>query len=118
MIEHLNYNGFKNKIFDPEKEISQRFYVGDEPCIVDFYTSWCTPCKDVGKWLEKISDETSGKVKIYKVDCEKEKDIAEKLKIFSFPHLYFLKSNQLPKSLIGLYPYKYIQEIVQNELLE
>lgn len=117
-MEHLDYKEFKNKIFDPKKETNQRLYIGEEPCIVDFYTSWCTPCKDVEKWLQKISDETSGEVKIYKVDCEKEKEIAKSLNISSFPHLYFLKPNQLPKSLVGLYPYKYIQEIVENELLD
>ncbi|MDD2346285.1 MAG: thioredoxin domain-containing protein [Bacteroidales bacterium] len=116
-MEHLDYESFKNKIFDPEKESTQRFYIGKEPCIVDFYTKWCTPCKEVDKYLQKISEETSRKVKIYKIDCEKEKEIAEKLKISSFPHLLFLKSNQLPKSLIGLYPNKYIQEIVEKELL-
>ena len=117
-MEQLDYERFKNKIFDPEKESTQRFYIGKEPCIVDFYTKWCTPCKEVDKYLQKISEETSGKVKIYKVDCEKEKDITQKLKITSYPHLLFLKSNELPKSLIGLYLYKYIQEIVQNQLLE
>ncbi len=117
-MEHLDYDTFKKKIFDPEKENSQRYYNGEQPCIIDFYTSWCIPCKDVEKWLLKISEETSGKIKIYKINCEKEKDIAQKLNINSYPYLLFLKSNQLPKSLIGLYPYQYIQKIVQSELLE
>lgn len=114
-MEHLDYISFNELFSDINKP--GRKYKGDMPCIIDFYKTWCQPCKDIEQWLHKIHEEFDGKIKIYKIDCEKEKALAEKLNICSYPHLMFMKSNELPKSLIGLYPYHYIREVVYSELL-
>lgn len=116
-MEHLDYISFNQLITDIDNDNSNRKYKGEMPCIIDFYTTWCHPCKDVDQWLHKISEEFDGKIIIYKIDCEKEKSLAEKLNICSYPHLMFMKSNELPKSIIGLYPYQYLREMVSNELL-
>lgn len=116
-MEHLDYISFNQLITDIDIDKSQRKYKGEMPCIIDFYTSWCQPCKDVDLWLKKIHNEFEGKIKIYKIDCEKEKSLAEKLNVCSYPHLMFMKTNELPKSIIGLYPYRYLREMISNELL-
>jgi thioredoxin len=114
---HLDYDNFNKYIFDLENPPTHRKYSDETPCIIDFYTPWCTPCKDVDKWLQLIADEHKGKIKIFKIDCDKEKNIAQKLNITSYPHLLLLKNNQQPKSIIGLYPFQYLQNIIQTELL-
>ncbi len=114
-MTHLNYTKFKDQIFDIDSE--NTFYKGDLPCVIDFYTSWCNPCKDVEKWLQQLNLEYGNRIQFYKIDCEKEKELAEKLNVSSFPHIMLMKNNQAPKSLIGLYSYNYIKEVLHNEFL-
>jgi len=74
-MEHLTKQTFQEKVFDFEKNKEWSF-AGDIPCIVDFYADWCGPCKMVAPVLEDLSKEFAGKINIYKVDTEKEQELA------------------------------------------
>ena len=88
-MEKLDKNAFIEKIFDFEKEKEWK-YRGDLPAIVDFYADWCGPCKMVTPILEKLSVEYEGKVAIYKVDTDKEQELAGAFGIQSIPSLLFV----------------------------
>ncbi|MDO5571943.1 MAG: thioredoxin [Bacteroidales bacterium] len=65
-------------------------YLGNKPAIIDFYATWCGPCKRLAPILEEIANEFDGKVVVYKIDCEKEPDLAKQYQIKSIPTLFFV----------------------------
>lgn len=100
MVEHLTLQSFKEKIFDFEKNKEWNFN-GDTPVLIDFYASWCGPCKAVAPILEELSKEYDGKVKIYKIDTEKEMELAGMFGIRSIPSLLFIPKEGQPQMAQG-----------------
>ena len=68
-------------------------YIGDKPAIVDFYATWCGPCKKLSPIMEKLSKKYEGKVNFYKIDVDKSSDLANTLNIKAIPTLIFLKDS-------------------------
>jgi thioredoxin len=86
---HLTRAEFLTKVVDFEKNPNKLTYLGDKPCIVDFYASWCGPCKMVSPILEELAKEYAGQLIIYKVDTEKERQLSGELGIQSIPTFLF-----------------------------
>ena len=72
------------------------------PIVVDFWASWCGPCKMVSPILEKLSDEFDGRVKFAKLNVEREEDIADEYCIRSIPALIVFKDGQRVAKTTGL----------------
>lgn len=103
MIEHLTAETFKQKVFNYEKNNEWKFE-GDKPAIIDFYADWCGPCKMVAPILEELAKEYEGKLNIYKVDTEKEQELAAVFGIRSIPSLLFIPLNDQPQMAMGALP--------------
>ncbi|NPA34498.1 MAG: thioredoxin [Chlorobi bacterium] len=116
-VEHLTLETFKEKIFDYEKEKEWK-YKGTLPAVIDFYADWCGPCKMVSPIIEKLSEEYKGKVAFYKVDTDREQQLAAMFGIRSIPTLVFIPLNEQPKALIGAVPEHVLREVIENELLK
>jgi thioredoxin 1 len=99
-MEKLDKKAFTEKVFDFEKEKEWK-YLGELPAIVDFYADWCGPCKMVTPILEKLSVEYAGKVAIYKVDTDKEQELAGSFGIQSIPSLLFIPLKGEPQMARG-----------------
>ncbi len=83
--EYLTYETFKEKVWDFESNPQEWVYKGDIPCVIDFYADWCKPCKMVAPIMDELSKDYQGKVKIYKIDTDKEKKLAGVFGIRSIP---------------------------------
>ncbi len=103
MIEHLNKESFKEKVFNYEENKDWKFE-GDKPCLIDFYADWCAPCKIVTPILEELSEEYEGKVDIYKIDTEQERELAGMFGIQSIPSLLFVPKEGQPQMAMGALP--------------
>ena len=103
MMEHLTKESFKNKVFDFESNQEWSF-AGDKLCIIDFYADWCNPCKVVAPILENLAEEYEGKVDIYKVDTEKEQELASMFNIRSIPSILFVPKDGKPQMSMGALP--------------
>ena len=68
---------------------------------IDFYTTWCGPCKMVAPILEELAEEYAGKIDIYKVDTEKEEGLAASFGIRSIPSLLFCPMDGQPQMAKG-----------------
>lgn len=102
-MEHLTMESFKKKIFDFEANKDWK-YTGERPGIVDFYSDWCPPCKMVAPILDELAKEFDGKVDIYKVNTEKEPDLASLFGIMSIPSILFIPRSGKPKMSVGALP--------------
>jgi thioredoxin len=103
MLEHLTKETFKEKVFNFEANKDWKFE-GEKPCIIDFYADWCGPCKMVAPVLEELAKEYDGKLNIYKVDTEAERELSGMFGIQSIPSLLFIPSEGQPQMAQGALP--------------
>lgn len=103
MLEHLTNETFKEKVFNYEGSKEWKFE-GSKPCIIDFYADWCGPCKMVAPILEELAKEYDGKIDIYKVDTESERELSAVFGIQSIPSLLFVPQDGQPQMAQGALP--------------
>ena len=103
MIEFLTLDTFKEKVFNFETNKDWKFE-GNLPCIIDFYADWCGPCKMVAPILEELSKEYEGKLNVYKVDTEDQRELAAMFGIQSIPSLLFVPKDGQPQMAMGALP--------------
>ncbi len=114
-MQHLTMENFKEKVFDFEKNKEWKFE-GDKPCIIDFYADWCGPCKMVAPILEELSEEYKGKVDVYKIDTEKEKELAGMFGIRSIPSILFVPKEGQPQMATGALPKPEMKKAIEQVL--
>ena len=93
MAKIINSNEFKNDVLN-----------GSDTVLVDFFATWCGPCKMLGPVVEELSTELAGKAKVYKVDVDKSPDIAGKYKITGVPTVMIFKNGAAVETLVGFQP--------------
>ena len=103
MTEHLTKETFLSKVFNYEANKEWKFE-GDKPCLIDFYADWCGPCKMVAPILEELANDYEGKLDIYKIDTEKEMELASVFGIRSIPSLLFVPKTGQPQMAMGALP--------------
>jgi len=103
MTEHLTKETFKSKVFDYEINKDWKFE-GKLPALIDFYADWCGPCKMVAPIIEELSVEYSGKMDIYKINTEEERELASVFGIQSIPSLLFIPKEGQPQMAMGALP--------------
>lgn len=74
----------------------------DLPVIIDFHAEWCGPCKMMAPMMEKIKDEYDDKIKIYKIDIDKNRTLAEKYQIQAVPTLMIFRKGKLSWRVSGV----------------
>jgi thioredoxin 1 len=82
---------------DWEKEVLQ----SDVPVLVDFWATWCGPCRAISPHVDAISEEFAGKAKVFKVDVDSEPDLAGRYNVMSIPNLLLFKEGKLVDQVVG-----------------
>ena len=109
---------FLKKVANYESSPSKWIYLGQRPCMIDFYTTWCGPCKRLAPILEDLSKEYAGRIDIYKVDTEKEPELAAAFGVRSIPTLLFCPMGENPQIAQGALPKETLVEVFENLLLK
>lgn len=112
----LTNETFKANVFN--SSINQQWkYEGKLPAIIDFYATWCGPCKKLSPLLEELSVKYAGKIIVYKVDVDAEPQLARSMGIQSLPTLLFIPLNGQPRQSVGLVSSESLEKMI-NEILE
>ena len=98
-VKELSTEEFKTRIYDFTAD--EMVYLSDKPAIVDFYASWCGPCRQIAPILEELAIEYGDKIDIYKVDISKEKKLARAFNISSIPAVLYIPVGKDPVLTIG-----------------
>ena len=114
-VVHLTETEFKELVFNYDKN-SEWKYEGSKPAIIDFYADWCAPCRQLSPVIEELAGKYSGKIIVYKVDTEKERDLAQKLGVTALPTLLFIPVNGKPQVAMGALPKATLEKSI-NEIL-
>lgn len=100
VIKDSDQNNFMADVIDASHEV---------PVIVDFWATWCGPCKTLGPIIEKVVTNAGGAVKLVKIDVDKAPDISAQLQIQSIPTVYAFKDGQPVDGFQGALPESQVQ---------
>jgi thioredoxin len=115
---HLTKTEFLAKVANYESNPTEWKYLGDKPCIVDFYASWCGPCKAVAPILEDLAKEYEGQIYVYKINTDEEQDLAAAFNIRSIPSILFCPMNGAPQMAQGALPKDAFVKAINEVLLK
>lgn len=115
-VVQLTGEQFKKMIFDYEANKEWK-YLGNQPCIIDFYADWCGPCRVMAPRLDEVAKEYAGKLVVYKVNTDKERQLAASLGIQSLPTLLFVPKSGQPQGAVGALPKEALVKAVKEVLL-
>ena len=103
-VQHITDDEYENAVLKSET-----------PVLVDFWASWCGPCKMVGPILEELSEELSG-VKIVKIDIDQNNAWAGKLGIMSIPTMLIYKDGEVVAKQVGALPKEELKGFIQAHI--
>ena len=119
-VIYISTDQFRQRVFDYRAvngKAPEWKYLGDKPCVIDFYTTWCGPCKRLAPIMEELSQQYCGEVVFYKADTERERELAYVFGINSIPQVLYVPMSGKPILLQGLYPKENIVRIIEEFLL-
>ncbi|NLK98073.1 MAG: thioredoxin [Epulopiscium sp.] len=93
MAKQLTNQEFQTEVLDSKELV-----------LVDFFATWCGPCKMMAPVIDQLAEEMDGKAKIFKVDVDEARDLAAKYRIMSVPTLMFFKNGEVVDQIMGAVP--------------
>lgn len=100
MSEIISSGDFQKKVLE-----------ADKPVLVDFFATWCGPCKRLAPTIDEISKEVEDKAYVYKVDIDQSQDVAAKYRVSSVPTLILFKDGQPAKKAVGAQPKQALMQL-------
>jgi thioredoxin 1 len=108
---------FREQIYDYTKN-SEWKYEGELPAVIDFYATWCGPCKTMAPIMEEIAGAYAGRLRVYKVDVDKERRLAALFNVRSIPTFLFIPTQGEPRHANGAMDIAQMREIIDATLLK
>jgi putative thioredoxin len=88
------------------------------PVLVDFWATWCGPCKTLGPILEKLADDYAGAFRLAKVDCDKEQQLAGMFGVRSIPTVVLIKGGEIVDAFSGALPETQVKEFLKRHQID
>ncbi len=89
----------------------------DIPVVVDFWASWCGPCRMVAPVMDQLAEEFDGTVKICKVNVDEEASLATKFRVMSIPTIILMKNGESVERVVGARSKDEFTGLIKNKLL-
>lgn len=112
-IHELDLKSFKQKVWDFDKNKTFKS-VSKTPIILDFFATWCRPCKMLAPHLQALQNKYQGKIIIYEIDVDKEPELAQHFNVSAMPTLIFIDSQTTYKTELGYQEYDALEKIMQK----
>jgi len=87
-----------------------------KPMVVDFWATWCGPCRKVGPYIEQLAEKYDGQVIVGKVDVDENDELAVQFRIQSIPTILFIKGGEVVDRQVGAAPLAMLEEKLQKLL--
>lgn len=88
----------------------------DGAVLVDFWASWCGPCKMVSPIIDELAEEYKGRVKVGKVNVDEESELAAKFAVVSIPTVMLVKDGKIVDKLVGAYPKDEYEDMIDKQI--
>ena len=115
--KYLSTEDFKKKIMNYDEHPQEWVFEGNRPAIIDFYATWCGPCKMTAPIIERLARKYKGQIDFYKVDIDQERELAQTFGIRSIPTFLFIPMKGQPTAQMGAMQLADFEEIIESELL-
>ena len=106
----------ENIIHIGSEEAFDKIISGSDPVLVDFWATWCGPCRMIAPIVEEIANEYAGKVVVAKVDVDEMGELAQRYRIMNIPTLMLFKQGQLVDKAIGARPKAALEQMLNKAL--
>ena len=116
-VNKLTAESFQKLVWDYKANPQEWVFNGDQPVIIDFYADWCRPCKMVAPIMDELSKEYKGKVRIYKVNTEEQRELAGLFIVNSIPAVLFVPKNGKPQMSVGAMQKQGYVDLIKNVLV-
>ena len=119
MVKNVTTKYFNENVYDLKQvdDNGELKFLGKKPVLVDFYATWCGPCKALEPILDELYTEYDGEVDIYKVNTEDEMELAGSFGVMSLPTLLFIPMKGKPVISPGAPPKQMLKELIDEKLL-
>lgn len=117
VVIQMDKQMFTDKVFDYTTGATEWEYKGEKPAVIDFYATWCGPCRMVAPILKDLAKEYGDSIIIYKVDTDKEKELSMAMGIQSLPTIVFIPQNGQPQVIIGAADKRTFRQAIDEVLL-
>ena len=129
-VKHLTYKEFLSKVWNFESNPTTFVYKGKLPAVIDFYADWCGPCRRVAPIMEKLAEEYDGKLLVYKINVDQEKELSQAFNIKSIPAVMFIPvaessstrgasaSSVQPMMQVGAMPEEGYRKVIEEQLIK
>lgn len=104
-VIHLNADNFKEEVEN-----------SSIPVLIDFWASWCGPCKMIAPVIDQLADEFDGKAKITKLNVDDNRELASQFKVMSIPTLLIFKNGAVVNQAVGARPKGEIEKMINSAL--
>ncbi len=99
-----------------DADFEQEIIKSEIPVMVDFWAEWCGPCKIVGPTVEELAKDYAGKVKIAKMDVDKNRETPTRFGIRNIPTLILFKNGEVVETIVGAHPKSHLEEELKKIL--
>ena len=119
MVKNVTKDYFNKNVYDLKKvdDNGELRFLGKKPVLIDFYATWCGPCRVLEPILDELYTEYDGKVDIYKVNTEDEMELAGAFGVMSLPTLLFIPMEGKPMISPGAPSKQMLKEMIDEKLL-
>ena len=105
-----------NVIHIGSEEAFDKLIAGDVPVLVDFWATWCGPCRMIAPIVEEIATQYADKVIVAKVDVDEQGELAQRYRIMNIPTLLLFKQGEIVDKAIGARPKAALEQMLNKAL--
>ncbi len=113
-VAELTAADFRKKVMDYEAHPQEWVFEGTRPAVIDFYATWCRPCKMMAPVVAQLAKDYAGKIDFYKVDIDKEQELAAVFGIQSIPTFLFVPMKGKPTMQTGALQREEFERIIKG----